>query len=552
MTHWLPAALRNLNWIRFPAGEGLVAGVAILVAALISVASPYAPSIHDEFSYLLSADTLLHARLANPSPEIWQPFQSFHILVEPAYASKYPLGPAMVIALGWVLLGTPIAGSWLSAGFCAASITWMLRGLTSGRWALLGGLLIALYPSMQTTWSQSLISGWLTAGACSLVTGGIFRLRRGFSSWPALALGCGVAGLALTRPFEGLVATTLCAATLLYWWSARQVRPATGLRWVGQIACLSGLPVGLALSATLAQNFATTGSLTRMPYQLHEQLYGVAPLFVFGAEKEGDVERAGHLPETIHRYHHGWSLDCFRRRMGWGGWLVGVRESLQLVWSYWLLLAASAVLTTPLWFRFRLPVSLAGMLLLQLLCSSSVCWIFPHYLAPILPWLVALSVWGSRRLCHRFRLRSAAAGRPAAATSRVPPSGARPRYLFPALMVLQLAGLGIRGWHLRQDASLDWARQRAAIDARLRQTPGKHLVLVKYAPDHNVHQEWVYNRADLNGATVVWARDTRPAWTRDLISHYGPERTVWLLEPDRAEPKLKLVGEPSTHRRTID
>ncbi len=52
-----------------------------------------APSCHDEFSHLLVADTLRHARLANPAPELWQPFQSFHVLVNPSYASKFPWDP---------------------------------------------------------------------------------------------------------------------------------------------------------------------------------------------------------------------------------------------------------------------------------------------------------------------------------------------------------------------------------------------------------------------------------------------------------------------------
>ncbi|MCA9132583.1 MAG: hypothetical protein KDA45_05500, partial [Planctomycetales bacterium] len=93
-----------------------VAGVAFFIAAGITWLCPYAPRVHDEFSYLLAADTLLHGRLANPTPEVWQPFQSFHVILEPAYASKYPLGPGAIIAVGWLLLGTPIAGSWLAAG----------------------------------------------------------------------------------------------------------------------------------------------------------------------------------------------------------------------------------------------------------------------------------------------------------------------------------------------------------------------------------------------------------------------------------------------------
>ena len=58
---------------------------------------PY-PAIHDEFSYLLAADTLAHGKLANPSPLSPDHFESMHILVQPTYASKYPIGQPAFLA----------------------------------------------------------------------------------------------------------------------------------------------------------------------------------------------------------------------------------------------------------------------------------------------------------------------------------------------------------------------------------------------------------------------------------------------------------------------
>jgi hypothetical protein len=75
------------------------------------------------------------------------------------------------------------------------------------------------------------------------------------------------------------------------------------------------------------------------------------------------------------------------------------------------------------------------------------------------------------------------------------------------------------------------------VKEELARMPGKLLVFVRYSPRHLFQREWVYNRADIDGARVVWARDLGEAEDEKLI-RYFPNRRVLLLEPDFSPPQL--------------
>jgi hypothetical protein len=62
---------------------------------------------------------------------------------------------------------------------------------------------------------------------------------------------------------------------------------------------------------------------------------------------------------------------------------------------------------------------------------------------------------------------------------------------------------------------------------------GDDLVIVRYGANHDFHHEWVYNRASIDSADVVWARDMSSEENRELI-RYFEWRRAWLLEVNGA------------------
>ena len=556
-SRWFDAIERNFGKLARRRGLSvLVVGVSALAlrAALLPILPIPHPLIQEEFAYLWGADTFAHGRLTNLTPPLWTHFESLMVLLKPTYSSKYPPAQSLFLAAGQVLLGHPFWGVWLSVGLMCAAICWMLQAWIGEGWALLGGFLAVARIAAFSYWGDSYWGGAVAALGGALAMGALPRLKEDRRVRNALLLGLGVALLANSRPYEGLVFCLPVAMALVAWMLGRE-RPAysVSLRQVVLPLCLL---LGLMAAGMGYYNWRVTGNPIRMPFQEYQAQYDPIPYFLWQREKP--------LPEYRHAEMKEWEadidLDAFVRTRTPAGLIVNELKKVMLLWLFYVgplftLLIIIAFVTLPYGFsrkdvggpsKFLLlafGISLAGMLL--------EVFFYPHYLAPAACLFLALILLALRQL-RQWRLRGKPAG------------------LFlvrsvPALtLLLVLLRVGAGPLHIHPDVGLTpWFAHgkrrstvgRSQVLAELGPHPGRQLVLVRYSPGlyrldlHPTGQwppsgvwEWVYNSADIESQKVVWAHDMGPAKNPELIQYFK-DRHVWLLEADEQPPKLVPYSE---------
>jgi len=474
--------------------------------ALLPVHPMPAPAVHDEFSYLLAAETFCLGRVTNPPHPMWVHFETFHENFQPTYASKYPPAQGLFLALGWKLFGHPWYGVWLSCGLMCAALCWMLQGWLPPRYALLGGLMAVAQWGIAGNWIDSYMGGAVAAAAGALVVGAVPRLVRRPTADVAALAALGMVALANSRPYEGAV-TALGAAVVLLIWRRRTRRPFPYLlTW--RVAAPACAILGCGLAAMLYYNYRVTGNAWRMPYAVHQAQYGSAPIFWMMPRTPAPLYRH----EALRRFWIDADKLVYDQARAWPPLFA---TSFFGMLSFFLPPVSAAAAVTAVFLRWsrkvRWALAIAAFPAAGLLLER---FALPHYFAPATALLLALVLMGVQDLRVRF--------------------GARAVSVF---AVLFLANLGIQAALRAPDFHQQFAKDRQDLVRQLTGAAGRHLVIVRYQPGHNVFDEWVYNSADIDRAAIVWARDMGPARNRELLDYYR-DRKVWLLEADRLPETL--------------
>jgi hypothetical protein len=522
--HYIEEVLSGLGARKTLAVFVLFSSVVVARLVLLPWLGVPIPGIHDAFSYLLLADTFAHGRLTNPTHPMWVSFETFHVNWLPTYHSMYPPAQGFALALGQVL-GHPWIGALLSDAAMCAAICWMLQAWMPARWALLGGVLAALKFGIASYWMNSYWGGAVAAIGGALVFGSLARVVK----WRPCAryaslLGFGLAILANSRPYEGLLFSIPAAV----WFLVRLVRRAKSHGEAQSSSWSLVFPLFAVIAATLAfmayYNWRLTGNPLLMPHTLNVRTYHSTGIFLWQHPKAEKAYRNTQFDD----FYNGWERENYRntwadvRRVSWE---KIQRCSYAYFWPGLLLIlpALPRILRDP---KMRWPWIFLGA---GIVAVFSVIWSNAHYAAPFTGVLYLAIVQTIR---HLRTMRIAAR----------PIGVALSRATVTLLMLDVVADVRIHRcdplpWTCEGDVS------RFAVIDNLNREPGKHLIMVRYDEDHNVHDEWVYNGADIDGARIVWARELDRQQNAKLFAYFK-DRKIWLVTPDQDNTYLAPYTPP--------
>jgi len=568
------------------------------------------PRINDEFSYLLMADTLSSGRTSNPAPPLTEFFDTFHVLMWPTYASKYFPAQGLFLATGEKLTSYPAVGVWLGSALASAAICWMLSTCISLTWGLLGGFLMAAQFGVFSYWSQSYWGGMVAALGGALFFGGVRRLWDRVSWRDSLWAALGIVILVNSRPLEGVIAAAPVTSLLLLRilrkkeWKDNSFWRDFVLP-VGIVLALGAAATGSYNRAITGSFWTPSYVLHERQYQESPQFVFMPqrPKVTYSSPWIQELYEVNEMRLYLsQRTPLNVMLTAARKMMGWWAFYCGILLSAPLLLAAWIrggrlryfqiavlagfiavaifyvqrsippriaidILAIAQFVI--LWFVFdefwpRLALGTIGFLLFE---QFFVKYSFPHYFAPAACLVLYLQVESMKRLWHwrgdrttsEAKLSRADRRRAARALAKSPPVPFPLRSFVMLLPFACLLSLILRvearanGWsfdyHPPDIDALpmqDWSLRRAELQKWLEQQPGQQLVFVRYFATHDVNHEWVWNRADIAHAKVVWARDFGSEHNQRLLRQM-PDRKIWHLLADLPDPRLVPYDQVLAH-----
>jgi len=360
--------------------------------------------------------------------------------------------------------------------------------------------------------------GAIPAIGGALVVGAFPRILRYWQARHVALLGLGGAILMNSRPLEGFILCLPVAACFLIQLS-RGHRPPRKIILHHFVFPLSVIASASAIFFCY-YNWRGTGNPFLMPYNINERNYVSTPTLLWQSERP-PLQFSN---PQFDAFYNSWMRNL---------WLEGQSDTLPHAAKH-----IFSVITKFTYFFLwpELCVMLAALPWIMrdrrvrfLIIQSAVCffafllvaWFQPHYAAPLTATVFALLVQGLRHL-RRWKY----SGKPVG---------------IGLTRVVVLFALLLAPFHPHAatigNVAISGIEYRARFQAQLEATAGKQLVVVRYSPEHDVLAEWVYNKADIDNAKVIWVREL-PGTDITPVLNYFSGRRVWLVEPDTSPPSL--------------
>ena len=350
------------------------------------------------------------------------------------------------------------------------------------------------------------------------------RLRDHWRTRDAVLLGLGLAIHILTRPFESMF---LVFSVMLFFAPLFRIR-----RELLRAAAIAALVVLPALGLMLAHDKQVTGNWTTLlPYALCRYQYGVPSTFTFQENPvpHNQLTREQQISYDVQSFVHGPGTDTV------SSFLERLAGRVRF-YRFFFLPALYLALPAFLWSLRDPRMRYVFVTLLIFFVGTNVYgYFYAHYVAGVTCLFLLVTVLSLEYL-SRLKIAGHLVGPDAV---RLILFLCAAHFLF--WFGVQLASNQEFARDLEQYQTWDEVNHgdldgRLEVNHQLAQYPGKQLVFVRYWPKHTL-TEWVYNSADIDRQSVVFARDLGAGENEKLLAYY-PDRAVWLLEPDARPPKL--------------
>jgi hypothetical protein len=476
------------------------------------------PKSHDENSYAIQTQMLARARLWMPQHPLADFFESFQMLARPVYASIYFPGSALMYVPG-VWLGLPPWVMPVIVSGLAVALAYLLAGrLVDG----VAGAIVALL-LLATQWFR--LNATLVMSQSPMAVLGLGLLlawlwwRERIDIRRAALIGACAGWAAIVRPVDALAFALPVGVAML--WQFRTMPLRRALITVG-VVILAAAPF---LALQLALNRGTTGNFLRAPHTAY--LDRDQPQTTYGFHTpDPNARPQSTLPQKRAYYAKFMVPDVRSHQLSNLGPMLLER----------LTLTANVALPTKLLLVFVLAGLFALRDVARIVVASVPLAFFalyvpytfymPHYLVPIMAPLLILVVIGGAEIASRIK--------------SVEPRRKVERAVLAALVLIGLASLPEINPRVEDDKIFaprttlirDWIANSVRAPA---------IVLVRYEPGDNTHDEPVYNAAVAwpDDAPVIVAHDLGPR-NLELLDYYervSPGRNYYLIDRATLKPQ---------------